>query len=273
MQNDLKSAVGFERFWSTFGAEGILAMAWWMGTRHAERIRGQQGSYPFLQLNSDGSNAKDTLTKYLCQTCKGAQYKSLSPRSSRNAVAQTLAKAGTNVTVMDGTKPYRAGHVQYDFDVLKDYYNGADIYWPYKEDLEKTPFRGSILINGSNNLKLSEPLASRVVTLNICASHSICNFELILDDLDLELAAFKLLIEKRENEICNLISHIMPKYQASLAIQFGTAVMPRSIQNWSLMAALVDALSLEIGLPADVRLAAHRLIQQSLEETHTPFPR
>lgn len=52
-------------FTSAYGAKGIIALAWWIGARHAAEIRDLEGSFPFLQVEptgSEGATLFDTLS-------------------------------------------------------------------------------------------------------------------------------------------------------------------------------------------------------------------
>ena len=45
MQNQ-QTPQWLELFTTAFGAKGLVALAWWAGAYHAERIRNLQGTYP-----------------------------------------------------------------------------------------------------------------------------------------------------------------------------------------------------------------------------------
>ncbi|MCR8935661.1 hypothetical protein [Pseudomonas sp. S11A4] len=65
MQNELKTAIRFENFWEAFGPRGVIALAWWMGARHAEAIREEQMSFPILHIEGAAASGKSTLQTYL----------------------------------------------------------------------------------------------------------------------------------------------------------------------------------------------------------------
>ncbi|WP_178119778.1 hypothetical protein [Pseudomonas gelidaquae] len=61
MQNELKTAIQFDDFYTVFGTKGVVAMAWWLGALHADRIRAEHHSFPFLHIEGEAGAGKTFL--------------------------------------------------------------------------------------------------------------------------------------------------------------------------------------------------------------------
>jgi len=149
-------------FITAFGAKGLVTLAWWLGALHAERIRVQQHSYPFLELIGGAGYGRSQLLSALWKLIGSEGSENINASNSRRL--PVLRKInGTDNWPCVIEEPVRADQ-PFDWDALKPCFNG-DMAIRAKPGQEQPKFKGALVILG--NPPISEAMRSRVVCVQL----------------------------------------------------------------------------------------------------------
>ncbi|AMR77279.1 toprim domain-containing protein [Cupriavidus nantongensis] len=161
--------------WLCFGAKGLAALTFWLGTLFAEQIRATQKSYPFLEVVGEGGSGKSTLIEFLWKLFGRSDYEGFDPsKSSLAARARNFAQVSGLPVVLIESDRERIGedktHVKsFDWDELKTAYNGRSVrargVATGGNETYEPPFRGAIVISQNNEVNASNPILQRIVHL------------------------------------------------------------------------------------------------------------
>lgn len=167
--------------YSAFGAKGIVAAAFWLGSLFAEHVRAKHKSFPFLEIVGKAGAGKSTLIEFLWKLIGRADFEGNDPNKATAAARARLMSQVANMPVCliesdrGGEGDMKAK--QFDWDELKTAYNGrASRATGVKNggnDTKEPPFRGSIVISQNNPVSASEPVMQRIVhQYYTCDGHS-----------------------------------------------------------------------------------------------------
>lgn len=265
MQNEIKSAIRFNDFVAYFGARGVLVLAWWLGAAHAARIREDQYSFPFLQINGAAGSGKSLLLDYL-QKLNG-----LGPYGHSLASATRAARARIYANAVNADRPIvicesydgSADH-SFDWDELKQLYNSCPVTFQSEEDQFQTEtFKGALVITANQPVECSDALNSRIIKVDLSAKDAqptrirpdaIAEVDLI------QASAFGLEVKEREAWISNNIRYYSPAYQKELREKYGSALNARTALNCSQMLVLLDLLCNLLSIDEALRLETRKLV-------------
>ena len=144
-------------FITAFGAKGLVALAWWMGALHAERIRGLQRSYPFLGITANCHSSQFLLLRTLFNLLGRDRCEPIGTADSAKALIQ-VNNASNWPVVLD----HHSG--TFDWDALRPCYNGDGAGFCPRA-IEPTKFRGALLVLGQP--PMSDALRSRFVFVEL----------------------------------------------------------------------------------------------------------
>lgn len=160
-----------KHLWSAFGAKGYIALAYWFGSLFAEQVRGEQQSFPFLEIVGEPGSGKTTLIQFLWKLF-GRDYEGFDPSKSTSAGRLRTFTQVSNLPIVliesdRETKTGNQSHVKsFDWDELKDAYNGNSIRTTgVKTGGNETydpPFRASIVISQNNQVQASQAIMERI---------------------------------------------------------------------------------------------------------------
>ncbi|MEX5628985.1 hypothetical protein [Pseudomonas marginalis] len=262
MQNELKSAIRFNDFVAYFGARGVLVLAWWMGAAHAARIREDQHSFPFLQINGAAGSGKSLLLEYL-QKLNGHSHRGHSLANATQAGrARIYANADRPIVICesyDGS----ADH-SFDWDELKPLYNSCPVTFKSGEDQFQTEtFKGALVITANQPVECSDALSSRMIMVDLSAKDA--QPTRIRPDAVAEVdlaqaSAFGLEVKEREAWISNNIRYYGPAYQKELLEKYGSALNARTALNCSQMLVLIDLLCNLLSIDDALRMETRKLV-------------
>lgn len=155
-------------FITAFGAKGLVALAWWLGALHAERIRTAQRSYPFLEVTGGAGSGKSALLSVLWSLIGNDHPAHISPaHSSRIGLLRTIHQPVNWPVVLEEVDREEGSNAEpFDWDELKSLYSGAAIasHQPGAAT-EEMKFQGALVILG--NPPLPEALRSRFVFVEL----------------------------------------------------------------------------------------------------------
>ncbi|QGW78483.1 hypothetical protein GPJ81_17940 [Pseudomonas alkylphenolica] len=255
-----------ELFITAFSAKGLVALAWWMGALHAERIRGLQRSYPFLAVTGDADSGNTTLLQILWKLLGSEDPVSISPahigrmRHANHAV-------NWPVVIEDiGRSKY-----QFDWDQLKTCYNGDTIIRA-RSGQDDHKFQGALVIVG--NPQLSEAMCSRFVfvrldrTLNSERSRQ-AQEELLALPVD-QFTDFKTQATRADDQVLHKLNQLTQRYIDLLQEESEGAIKSRAALNHAQLMSLIDALQDLYLIPPGQEVLALARVLCMAEETYTP---
>lgn len=248
-----------ELFTTAFGAKGLVALAWWAGAYHAERIRNLQGTYPILQINGEAGSGKTTLVDNLWKLSGVAEPDGITNRNHTfSALLAQLARAVSEPVVIEDVANDDGGE-QFDWQALRECYSTslgmrADFGQPVR-------FRGALVIVGTGpnilkqrsvqvQLKHAEQAPERSAAVQA------------LYDLHLsELEGFLATVKAHQD----MAIFCMGKAEAlafELADKVSIELNIRDARNHAQLIALLDFLDTLFHVPADALEAAKASVRE-----------
>lgn len=159
----------YDKFYAVFREKGIICLTFWIMTLFAEQIREKHQSLFFLEVTGVGGSGKTLLLNFLWKLFGRAGYEGLNPnKGSFAAVARNMAKTSNMpVVLMEGDTKQDNGHQKvFDYDILKDAYDGNPVYSRGVKnsgtDTYEPPFRGGMVIVQNECVKASPPTLERI---------------------------------------------------------------------------------------------------------------
>ncbi|WP_372395158.1 toprim domain-containing protein (plasmid) [Azospirillum sp. HJ39] len=250
-----------ELVYNSFGAKGLCAAAWYLGSLFAEQIREQQKSYPFFEIVGEPGSGKSTLIEFLWKLLGRPDFEGFDPAKS------TMAARARNMTqvanlpvsfiesdrVASGTDTFK--QKQFSWDELKTAYNGrasrSTGIANNSNDTYEPPFRGSILISQNAAVDSSRAVIERIVHTGYDTSSHNEASKAAADQLATipveQLSYFLLLATKAEQQIMETFITRMPVHEAYLLADPDVRNF-RIAKNHAQMRAMVDALAQLVGL-------------------------
>lgn len=256
--------------WDAFGAQGVVATAWWMGSIFCEQIRAQHKSYPFLEITGEAGAGKTTLLNFLWKLL-GREHEGFDPSKSTKAGRRRHMGQVSGMPVVlieaDRNEPDRAHAKGFDFDELKDFYNGGTLGTTGMKtggnETYEPPFRGAICISQNAAVDGSEAILTRLIKLHFKRGEPSEASRFAAQNLEMlqleELSHFLLLAVKHEAAILATYNQVIKEYEAELR-KIKELRVERVIKNHSHLMALVYALAVHLW-PMD----AYRIKQVHME--------
>lgn len=254
--------------WQCFGANGIVALAFWLGSLFAEQIRALHKSYPFLEVIGEAGAGKSTLLEFLWKLVGRRDYEGFDPsKATLAARARNFAQVSNlPVVLIEGDRSdVDAVKVrQFDWDELKTAYNGRSVrsrgLKNSGNETYEPPFRGAIVISQNAAVQASDAVLQRICHLHFDRSnHSPENKRRAeeLERMPMEsVSGFMLAAVVREKKVMETLAEYIGGYEAILQKKVKTL---RIAKNHALLMALVDALDHVVKLTPDMKntAAAH----------------
>lgn len=254
MQDDLKTTIRFDDYYAVYGSQGVVAMAWWLGTQLAERIRTEQFSFPFLYITGGPGSGKTSLLHYLWKL-RGVDSPSCCAvgQATPTGITRFISDAGDLPVVLDASFPCKP-ETRFDWNELASLYC-SDVVLTHAER-DNSVFKGSLVISANPPIECSNAIESRMARIFLSTPQSSEHQYQArrLHELPAEQAAvFGRLVERRADELLSTVNKLAPAYSATLMEQHPEQLTPRTAKNGGQLMALVDALSLTLNLTAEQR--------------------
>jgi len=245
--------------WSCFGAQGMVALAFWFGSFFAEQIRKTDclESYPFLELSGEPNSGKSTLIEFLWKLCGRTGYEGFDPQKATIAArARNFAQVSNLPVVLiesDRGGDEAGPHKQkgFDWDELKTAFNGRSVRSTGVKnsgnDTREPPFRGAILISQNTKVVASDAFMQRVaqiwITCKPVTERSRQLFKALAGFPVNKCSQFVVMATKKEKAILEILLDRYPVYVQVLDAN-PKIKQQRIIHNHAQLMALTDALRL-----------------------------
>ncbi|AZD84738.1 Phage protein [Pseudomonas chlororaphis subsp. aureofaciens] len=214
--------------WITFGAQGIVALAFFTCSLFAEQIRRLYQSFPFLELTGEAGAGKTTLLTFLWKLLGRAGYEGFDPSKSSTAGRSRLMGqvAGMPVVLIEGDRngPDKAHAKAFDWDELKDFYGGGTLRTRGMKtsgnETYEPPFRGTIVIAQNAAVVAHEAIMTRICKLHFVRPQVTSESRAAADNLNAldgsTLSYFLLMTVKQEAALMQLFGQRVPEHEARL---------------------------------------------------------
>lgn len=248
-----------EHYIGAFGEKGLVALAHFTGTLFVEQIRKQQQSYPFLEATGDAGTGKTTMLVFLWRLLGRSSYEGFDAgKASFKGRGREFNKvSGFPIVLIEGDR--HTGHnKQFDFEELKDLYNGRAVYTRAVRtnglETYAPPFRGSIIIAQNAHVSGSEAVLSRIIPLFFSSQNINIDSKRHVDalnKLDVEnLSSYLTFILKNTKPLLEKYFEQWGEFETRLSSN-NEIRMFRLIHNGAQMMSMVNALASFIGISAD----------------------
>lgn len=243
--------------WKCFGAKGIVALAYWLGSFFAEQIREPHvhESYPFLEVTGEPNAGKSTLIEFLWKLCGRTAYEGFDPaKSSAAGRSRNLVQVANLPIVLiesdrDKGESDKLKQKSFDWDEFKTAFNGRSVrslgVKSSGNDTYEPPFRGSLVISQNAKVVASDAFMQRIVHMWLEAKpvteESRTLFKSLASFPVKHCSQFILLATKAEAEVMKTLTERYPVYVKSLDAN-PKIKQQRVIHNHAQLCALVEAL-------------------------------
>lgn len=169
----------FKDYKTVFDLNGVIVLAYFLGSLFAEQIRERLGFFPFLEFTGEGGAGKSTVLEYGFKCIGRSGYEGFNPN---NATVPGLAREFAQVSNMPVSlieskskdeKNARKGN--FEFMTLKEYFNGRALRitgaFNRGNDTVAPLFKGSIIISQNESVDGDEALLTRIVHIHATREH------------------------------------------------------------------------------------------------------
>lgn len=259
----------------SFGAKGVVAAAFFLGSLFAEQIRAAHKSFPFLEIVGEANAGKTTLIEALWKTVGRENYEGFDPNKASPAGRSRIMTQVANLPVSfieSDREGKDAKQRQFDWDELKTAYNGrASRVTGVKNggnDTKEPLFRGSILISQNAPVNASEAIMQRIIHLYFDTSRHTSEGKRAADELACmpveAMSHFLVMATTREAQVLKTLAERVPVHEAEL-LKRPSIKTVRIAKNHAQLMALVEALAELANLPRVVMDEALAVLSDAAE--------
>jgi hypothetical protein len=210
------NAEWLDDYLKTFHWNGLVALAFWLGSLFAEQIRARQASYPFLEMSGEPGTGKSTVLEFLWKCVGRDGYEGFDPsKATLPARARAFIQVANLPVVLiegDRNKSDFAKKGAFDYNELKSAYNGRAIRstgaFTRGSETFEPPFRGSIVIAQNAEVDSDKAVLERIVHVNFTKAHFTPDSKRLSDSFHKkhveDVAGFLLAALQNENTILHV---------------------------------------------------------------------
>ncbi len=239
--------------WTCFGAQGIVALAFWFGSLFAEQIRDEYQSFPFLEVTGEAGAGKSTLLMFLWKLLGRPDEEGKDPsKMSKAGLRRWMGQVSGMPLVLleaDRSDNDRTAAKAYDWDELKPLFNGGTLgvtgVKTAGNETYEPPFRGTIVISQNATVAASEAILTRIVKLHFVRPQVTSASRAAADNLNhlsaMNVSHFLLMAAKGESTVLETFRQQVKVHEAALR-ELKDIRIERIIKNHAQLLALLDAL-------------------------------
>ena len=250
-----------DTFWcqllaTAFGARGLVALAYWLGTLFACQIRERHKSWPFLEVVGKAGSGKTALVEFLWKLLGRSDYEGFDPKKSSLAGRSRSMSQVSNMPIVFIEADRNDNHHDrpFDWEELKTAYNGrASSVKGVKNSGNETKepeFKGALVISQNSPVQSHEAIMERIVGMEFDKSNHTPAGKTAADTLSStpveRLSSFMLHALRRESAVLEAIFQRAPQFEEEL-LQHGYTRNIRIAKNHSQIMACLCALPIVLG--------------------------
>lgn len=174
------SPAWLDDFSKAFHYQGMVLLAYWLGSLFAQQVRAMHKSYPFLEYTGEPGAGKSTGLEFLWACCGRDDHEGFDIMKATVAGRRRAMNQVSNMPVViiesdrdNGEKDAKAK--QFDFDLCKPFFNGRGTgtlgISKRGNDVEESPFRAALIISQNAEVDGSEALLQRIVHVHVDKRH------------------------------------------------------------------------------------------------------
>ena len=255
--------------WTCFGAQGIVALAYWFGSLFAEQIRDEYQSFPFLEVTGEAGAGKSTLLMFLWKLFGRPDEEGKDPsKMSKAGLRRWMGQVSGMPLVLleaDRSDNDRGAAKAYDWDELKPLFNGGTLgvtgVKTAGNETYEPPFRGTIVISQNATVMASEAILTRIVKLHFVRPEVTAASRAAADNLNhlsaMDVSHFLLMAARAEGKVLETFRAQVKVHEQALR-ELKEIRIERIIKNHAQLLALVDCLRLIIPLTDRQHAGAQR---------------
>ncbi|MCV6429395.1 MULTISPECIES: hypothetical protein [Pseudomonas] len=247
-------------FLTAFGPSGLVALAWWAGAFHAQRIREWQTSYPILQITGEAAAGKSTLVSNLWKLVGTPEPDHISVNTcSMGTLLAILARAVNRpVVIEESGRPDDC----FDWAALRECYAGGAVLRRIGDHtLEGFDFKGALAFVGGYDQVLNQ----RIVNIHLLRqprTDAHLNAVQALYDLHLgDFTEFLATVQESREQVAYRLGHVRA-YVDSLKEDTENDIRDDVARNHAQLRALLDLLADLFPIPAKALHEAHCLVSE-----------
>lgn len=255
---------------NTYGAQGLVVLAFWFGCLFVEQIRSEYRSYPFLEMVGEPGSGKTTLVKFLWKLMGREDHEGFDPNKSTAAGrARTFTQvAGLPVVLMEGDADMDNKQRRFNWEDLKPLFNGNSMRTTGAKtggnETYEPPFRGAIVIEQNQPVDASAAILTRIVQLTFTRKNQTETTYQLAKRLEAwpmeQLSGFIVKAAMAESAVMERLAVQVPLYERVFKAMHEVREF-RIAQNHAMLMALVDALDLVLPITLPQKEAALALLQ------------
>ena len=235
-------------FHKTFHWNGLVTLAFWLGSFLAEQIRARNSSYPFLEMSGIPGTGKSTVLEFLWKCTGRDDYEGFDPSKATfvGRAREFIQAANMPVALIEGDRGDKdAKKGGFDYNETKTAYNGRSVRtmaaFNRGNDTESPPFRGAFLFAQNAEIDAEEAVLERIVNLEYTKAHFSPETKQLSEKLERmsvrELAGFLPAVLEREQQLLTAFDehykHLVNRFTDNRKMK-----NQRVIKNHAQMAAL-----------------------------------
>lgn len=253
--------------WTCFGAQGVIALAFWFGSLFAEQIRAEFQSFPFLEVTGEAGAGKSTLLMFLWKLLGRPDEEGKDPsKMSRAGLRRWMGQVSGMPLVLleaDRSDNDRGPAKAYDWDELKPLFNGGTLgvtgVKTAGNETHEPPFRGTIAISQNATVVASEAILTRIIKLHFVRPDVTNASRTAADNLNhlsaMDVSHFLLMAVKAEKPALEVFRRQVKVHEQALRA-LNQIRVERIIKNHAQLMAAVDALRLMVPITDQQHAAA-----------------
>lgn len=266
--------------WTCFGAQGLIALAFWFGSLFAEQIRAEFQSFPFLEVTGEAGAGKSTLLMFLWKLLGRPDEEGKDPsKMSKAGMRRWLSQvSGMPLVMLEADRSDNAGSAAkaFDWDEFKPMFNGGSLgvtgVKTAGNETHEPPFRGALVISQNATVQASEAILTRIVKLHFVRPEVTAGSRVAADNLNhlqaTDVSHFLLMAVRAEAAVLEAFRQQVKVHEQALRALKEIRV-ERIIKNHAQMLALVDALRLVVPFSDQQHAAAQRELTRMALERQT----
>ena len=169
----------FSEYQRVYSWQGLSCLSWWLGSLFVQQIRKKYRRYPFFELSGLKDTGKSDMLQLLWKCSGRNDYEGFNPRKDNPKAVRRkfnqLSNLPTSLLETDYGEGKENGQQQYNFDALKDLFNGRGtgaVGLPTRgNDIYEQAFLGALIASQNHRVDGHEATLSRIVHCHMTNEH------------------------------------------------------------------------------------------------------